>query len=183
MQRSSLALRAVRTCAVLALVPATLFAQRGMGAGGFGRGRGGGNISRSEGIDVTMPVNPINLMIEHRQDLALSDSQFKQVIVVKRSLDSANAPLMRRIDSVQHEMKGGNPIFSQPSAGRRDSLAAGRSVVNESLIGVRGNISDFRDKAFGLLSSDQRTKATDIEEKAIKAAEEAEQKANGRGKP
>ncbi len=163
----------------------TAFAQRGMGGGGrgAGRSRGGNNISRTEGVAVTMPVNPVNLLIEHRQDLALSDSQFIHVIAVKRALDSANAPLMRRIDSVQRVLKGGNPLFSSPSAERKDSLAEGRSVVNETLSGVRENISDFREKAFSLLSTDQLAKATDIEEKAIKAAEDEDQKGKGRGKP
>jgi hypothetical protein len=175
--------RLVRFTLMLAILPATLLAQRGMGGGGFGRGRGPGKITRADGIAVTMPINPVNLLIEHRQDLALSDTQFVHIIAVKRALDSANAPLMRRIDSVQHMLKGGNPIFSDPSPTRRDSIAEGRVVVNETLAGVRENFSDFREKAFSLLSTQQLDKAQDLEAKAIKAAEDDDPKAKGRGKP
>jgi hypothetical protein len=167
---------------VIALFPGALLAQGRMGAGGFGRGRGAGKVQRSEGITVKMPINPVNLLIEHRQELALTDTQFVHIIAVKRSLDSANAPLMRRIDSVQHMLKGGNPIFSEPSPARRDSLAAGRAVVQETLVGMRENISDYREKAFSLLSTQQLAKATDIESAAQKAADDEDQKGK-RGKP
>lgn len=180
---SALAGRFLRSTTIIALLPTVLLAQRGIGGGGFGRGRGPGNLQKSEGISVKLPVNPVNLLIEHRQELALTDTQFMHIIAVKRSLDSANAPLMRRIDSVQHMLKGGNPIFSDPSPTRRDSIAEGRAVVNESLVGVRENISDFREKAFSLLSTSQLDKAQEIETKAIKAADDEDQKQKGRGKP
>ena len=175
--------RIVRWAVIVALIPAELLAQRGPGGGGFGRSRGVGSIQRTEGIAVNLPINPINLLIEHRQELALTDTQFMHVIVVKRALDSANAPLMRTIDSVQHMLKGGNPIFSQPSPLRRDSLAEGRAAVTRSIVGLRENISDYREKAFALLSTTQLEKAQDIETRAIKAAEDEEQKQKGRGKP
>jgi hypothetical protein len=183
MQRLAQIGRVLRSTAVIALVPAALFGQGrgGGGRGGFGRGRGAGNLAKSDGITVQMPINPVNLLIEHRQELTLSDTQFVHIIAVKRSLDSANAPLMRRIDSVQHTLKGGSPIFSEPNAARRDSLSEGRAVVQETLAGVRENISDFREKAFSLLSTQQLAKATDIETTAQKAADDEEEKAKGRG--
>ena len=73
-------------------------------------------------------MNPINLMIEHRQDLALSDTQFMKVIAIKRVLDSTNAPLVRKLDSVQRLFKKA-PLFSEPSPQRRDSLAQARALV------------------------------------------------------
>ena len=163
-----------------AVLPAALLAQGRMGGMGRG-GRGPGKLAREEGLSVQRPVNPVNLLIEHRQDLALSDSQFMRVIVVKRSLDSANAPLMRRIDSVQHVLKGGAPLFGETSPARRDSLSFGRSVVQQSLAGVRENNADWRDKAYALLSGAQLTKAQEFEAKAEKELEDALDKGRGRG--
>jgi hypothetical protein len=169
---------------LIALTPAVALAQGRMGGGGRGRGgRGVGNPAREEGFAVQRPVNPVNLLIEHRQELTLTDTQFVRVIAIKRALDSTNAPLMRRIDSVQRLFKGGKPIFSDPSPARRDSLAEGKSAVQEMLVGVRENISDGREKAFALLSGQQAAKAQEIEAKAAKALEDEEQQARGRGKP
>jgi hypothetical protein len=171
----------VRSSLIVALVPAAALAQARLP--GLGRGRLPGKLAREEGITVQRPVNAVNLLIEHRQDLVLTDSQFVHIIGVKRALDSANAPLMRRIDSVQHELKGGNPLFGDPSRARRDSLAAGRSVVQETLAGVRENNTEWRDKAYKLLSSDQLTKAQDFEAKAEKELEDDQRPGRGRGKP
>lgn len=156
------------------LVPGLAFAQRpGMG---MGRGRTPGNIARDPGIVVTKPVNMINLLIEHRQELALGDSQFARIIVIKRALDSTNAPFARRLDSLQRLFKPA-PLFSEPSPQRRDSLAAARGVVQEMVADIDDNIAEAREKAFMLLSTPQLTIAEQIEEKARKASA-----ATGRGR-
>jgi hypothetical protein len=177
--------RVIRSATLLTLVPvllpAALVAQGRMGGMGRGGGRGPGNIAREEGLAVQRPVNAVNLLIEHRQELTLTDSQFMRVIVVKRGLDSANAPLMRRIDSVQHVLKGGAPLFGETSPARRDSLSIGRSVVQQTLAGVRDNNAEWRDKAYALLSGAQVTKAQELEAKAEKELEDALEKGRGRG--
>src|SRR3954468_12365403 len=53
-----------------AMAPALAMAQRG---GGFGGGRAPG-LRREPGIEIPKPVNVLNLLIEHRQEVALSDS-------------------------------------------------------------------------------------------------------------
>jgi hypothetical protein len=111
----------------------------------------------------------VNLLIEHRQDLALSDSQFVRIIAVKRTLDSTNAPLVRKLDSVQRVFKAGIPIFSTPTAERRDSLAEARSLVIETIGTLRDNVAAARERAGAVLSSTQLTKAREIEEKAERA--------------
>ena len=126
-------------------------------------------------------MNAVNLLIQHRQDLALSDSQFARVIRIKRGADSTNAPLMRRLDSVQVLFKGAGPLFGDPSPERRDSLASARAVIQETVGTVRDNIADAREKAYALLSAQQLAKAESIEDKAAKAIEEEKQAARGRG--
>ena len=96
----------------------------GGGMGGIGRRRPG-NLEHEPGLVVPKQVNAVNLLIEHRQDLELSDSEFAGVARIKRALDSTNAPLVRKLDSLQRAFKGG-PIFSEPSPERREDR---KSVV------------------------------------------------------
>jgi hypothetical protein len=174
--------RALGITCWLALVPSLAAGQRGIGGlGSIGRRRPG-NLEREPALVVPKLVNIVNLLVEHRQDLALTDSQFRAVIVVKRSVDSANSPLVRRLDSLQRTFKGG-PIFSEPSPERRDSLAAARSVVLEMLADMRDNIAAAREQAFALLSSTQLTKAREIEAAAEKAvADENKRGSERRGR-
>jgi hypothetical protein len=158
----------LRIVCVASLLPALVLAQR-PGMGGLGRGKIG-TIQRAPGIEIPKTVNPINLMIEHRKDLALSDTQFMKVIAIKRVLDSTNAPLARRLDSVQRVFKTA-PLFTDPSPQRRDSLAQAHIVVQGTVIDLEQNFADARDKAYALLSASQRVTAEQIEEKARKASE------------
>ncbi len=136
--------------------------------GGFGRGRASGKMTIDPGIEVPKVINPVNLLIENRAALELTETQFTRIIAIKRSLDSANAPLMRRVDSVSRLFKKG-PIFADPSVARRDSLAAAHAVVRESIAGVEVNNAEAKDKSHALLTSAQIIKAEQIEEKARKA--------------
>jgi len=147
-------------------------AQRGImgGRGAMTPGRGPGSLSRDAGIYIPKYANAVNLLLEHRPELALSDSQFTRVIAMKRILDSTNAPLLRKLDSVQRLFRAGTPLFSSPSAARRDSLVDARSLVIETTGTVRDNIAAAREKAYALLSSTQLKKAQEFEEKAERAA-------------
>jgi len=177
--------RLLRTACLIALLPSLVSAQRGMG--GMGGGMGGiarrrpGNLEREPGLAVPKQVNAVNLLVEHRQDLALSDSQFARVVVIKRTLDSTNSPLARKLDSLQRVFKGG-PIFSEPSAARRDSLAEARVMVVEATGTIRDNISAARERAFALLSPGQLTKAQELEATAEKAIEDENKRSGGEGR-
>jgi len=149
------------------------------GRGALTPGRGGGNMAREAGIQIPKYANGVNLLIEHRPELVLSDSQFTRIIAIKRALDSTNAPLVRKLDSVQHLFRGGTPLFSSPSAQRRDSLSSARALVSETVGTIRDNIGAWRDKAYATLSSIQLTKAHDLEDKAEKAAAEENQRNSG----
>jgi hypothetical protein len=157
---------------IVALVPGVASAQ--MPGGGFGRGGRAPGISREAGLTIPKPVNMVNLLIEHRQEVALTDSQFKQIISLKRELDSTNAPQMRRLDSLSRLFRGGTPIFSEQSGARRDSLARGRIVMREVLAIVDDNNSTARDRAYALLTEQQLPKAKTIQSAAEKALDESE---------
>ena len=151
-------------------VPAIAGAQRS-GIGGFGRGRDIG-LKREPGLVVPKQVNMINLLIERRQDLALSDSQFARVISLKRVLDSTNAPVMRKLDSVERLFRKGPPMFSNPSPTRKDSLAEARGVVRQATGIIHDNNAAVRDQAYALLNEQQLVAAQALEAKAEKAIED-----------
>jgi hypothetical protein len=157
---------------IAAALPAMAFGQRG----GFGRGGRVPNIAREPGLVVPKPINVINLLIARRQDVALSDTQFKQVIWLKRELDSTNAPQMRKLDSLDRLFRGGTPMFSAPNAARRDSLAEARAVMRDAVAAVTENNASARDRAYALLSEPQLERAKAIEIEAAKAAEEQSKK-------
>jgi hypothetical protein len=173
-----------RIACLAALVPSLASAQRGgmgnMGGTGIGRRRPG-NIEREPGLVVPKQVNAVNLLIEHRQELALSDSQVARVVVIKRALDSTNSPVSRKLDSLQRVFKGG-PIFSEPTAARRDSLAEAHTVVTEATGTIRDNIAAARERAFALLSPMQLTKAQELEAAAQKAVEDENKRSGGDGR-
>ena len=133
-------------------------------------------LRREPGIEVPPTINIVNLVIEHRQELVLTDTQFKQIVVIKRGLDSTNTPPVRRIDSVQRLFKG-VPLFSEPTPAHRDSLNAGKALVRELTADIEDNIADAKDKVFALLSTAQKEQAEQIEDRARKAGASA-----GRGR-
>jgi hypothetical protein len=158
----------------------------GQGGGGFGRGAGRGNFGRSgslraPGVEIPQVVNAVNLLVEHRQEVALSDTQFTRVIAIKRTLDSTNAPLMRKLDSVQRLFKNG-PLFSSGSAERRDSLAEARYLVHDVTAAIRENNATGRDQAYALLSSKQLDAAHGLEAKAEQKIEDDTRKGQGEGR-
>jgi hypothetical protein len=156
-----------RLVCLACLMPGLVAAQL-PGIGRLGRGKIG-TIAHEPGIEIPTVVNPINLMIQHRQDLVLSDTQFKQVISIKRALDSTNAPLMRTLDSVQHLFKAA-PLFRNPSSQRRDSLAEAHLLVQGTVLDLEQNIAGARDAGYALLSASQVVTAEQIEDKARKAS-------------
>ena len=149
------------------------------GRGALTPGRGGGNMAREAGIQIPKYANGVNLLVAHRPELVLTDSQFTRIIAIKRALDSTNAPLVRKLDSVQHLFRAGTPMFSSPSPERRDSLSNARALVSETIGAIRDNIVTWRDQAYATLSSIQLTKAREFEDKAEKAAAEENQRASG----
>jgi len=162
------ALFAVIASFVVITVPSLAGAQGppGMG-GGFDRSRGPGKLAREPGITVPKQLNMINVLIEHRQELMLSDDQFLHVIRIKRAVDSTDAPLMRKLDSLQRVFKP-MPLFKEPSPQRRDSLAEAQAVMLQTITGLREHLDEARDRAYQLLSSTQLARAGELEAKAQK---------------
>jgi len=164
-------------------LPAALGAQSRIGGiGPDGQKGKPGRLSRDMGITVPKIVNPVNLLIERRLEVALTDTQFARVIVIKRLLDSTNAPIARKLDSIQRLYKP-RPIFSSISPERRDSIAQAHPVVMDLVAEIRENISTARDSAYAVLSARQLTTAQGLESVAEQANTTAELPKRGSGPP
>lgn len=169
-------LRLLATSAA-ALAPALASAHAQRSIPGLGRSGLGGHEPE---ITVPKQVNPVNLLIEHRQELALSDSQFARIVVIKRALDSTDLPLLRKMDSVQRLFKKA-PLFSDPSPARRDSIAEGRALVRDAIAALRENIGEARASAFSVLAAQQLPKAEQLAAAAQQAIDDEEGR-GGRGR-
>jgi hypothetical protein len=154
---------AIRILIAAVTLPAALGAQTRVGGVGPNGQKGKpGRLARDEGISIPGIVNPVNLLIERRLTVQLNDTQFTKIIAIKRALDSTNAPMSRKLDSIARLYKP-RPIFSVVSPERRDSIAQAHPVVLELVAGIRENISSARDSAYALLSAKQLATAQGIE--------------------
>jgi hypothetical protein len=174
-----------RTAFLLVVILAGAFlaspaaAQRGGRGGGGGGRRGGGGDTDSDPAKVVMPqpVNAVNLLIMHIRDLALSDSQVKRIVAIKRGIDSTNTPLLRRIDSLQNVLHQ----RGVPTALVGDSVGDPRVLMQQTAMIIRTNILPARAAAYSLLSPDQLDKAMAYEDAAQQKYDEQERAALAAG--
>src|SRR5438309_6620850 len=91
--------------ALLAASGAIAHAQMPGGRGnsvGVGRSPGRDDPAMKEiGPELELRLaNGVNIIVAHARDLSLTTDQLARVVVIKRRLDSLNAPLMRELDSL-----------------------------------------------------------------------------------
>jgi len=173
----------LRMVIVAVSLPAVLGAQTRIGGMGPNGQKGKpGRLERDMGITVPKIVNPVNLLIEHRLEVALNDTQFAKIIVIKRALDSTNAPMSRKLDSLQRLFHP-RPIFSSVSQERRDSIAEAHPLMLDLVAGIRENISSAKDSAYTLLSARQLMTAQGLESVAEQANSGAELPKRAPGPP
>ena len=173
----------LRMAITAVILPAALGAQTRVGGMGPDGQKGKpGRLSRDMGITIPKIVNPINLLIEHRLEVALNDTQFTKIVAIKRVLDSTNAPMSRKLDSIARLYKP-RPIFSNITRERRDSIAEAHPLVLDLVAGIRENISSAKDSAYSVLSARQLTTAQGLESVAEQANSGAELPKRAPGPP
>lgn len=173
----------VRLMIAAVSLPAALGAQtRVGGVGPDGQKGKPGRLARDMGISIPKIVNPVNIMIERRLELALNDTQFTKIIAIKRVLDSTNATQSRRLDSIARLYRP-RPIFSMITQARRDSIADANPVVLELVAGIRENISSASDSAYAVLSARQLSTAQGLVAVAEQANNGAELPKRAPGPP
>jgi hypothetical protein len=118
-----------------------------------------------------VPVSVAKAVLETDKDMALSDSQRVQITQIQRQLDSANAPLLARLDSVKPNWRpaGGLSDLSQE---QRDELVARRNQHEAIIAEIAPNVAKANERVMALLRPEQRDRANKLEKNARKRAEE-----------
>jgi len=148
------------------LIPVALAAQV---KGRMGAGREFGQSADDPLVSEPRPVNDVSVLIQHRQQLALSDSQFLQLVSIRRSVDSANFPLERRLDSLLHVERDASSTFRRLPA---DTLRHLRDIARSTLDALAANIRPATERAHSLLSDRQVDMAATFEQQAREMAEQ-----------
>lgn len=154
---------AVVTSLVLVLLPAMAQAQNGVHHDNSPFGGKPAPI---------VPVSVAKAVLEaDNKDMALSDSQRVQITHIQRQLDSADAPLLARLDSVKPTWRpaGGLSDLSQE---QRDELVAKRKQQVEIVEAITPSVAKANERVMALLRPEQRDRANKLEKNARKRAEE-----------
>lgn len=153
---------------LLALVPATVAAQRGGRGGGrmggasqdqSSRGSGGVELKLSNG-DVE-DMSPIKLLIDKRKDLKLSDAQVKQFKDLESEMKTRNENLFHQLDSLRKDMSSS----TRPSEDGRTRAAYDREAVQGVVANIRLSYAETLKRATPLLDDPQKTKADELVQK------------------
>jgi hypothetical protein len=109
-------------------------------------------------------ANGVNVIVGHAKQLSLSYEQLSRVIVVKRRLDSLNAPLMRELDSLE---RADNAAKSkQPIHGRGDLPEPSNPRIDGTLGELRTNLHNAELDAYEVLSGEQLQRALQMVKEA-----------------
>jgi len=118
-----------------------------------------------------VPVNVARAVIEHQQDLGLTDSQRTQIVLIQRRLDSTAAPLLKKIDSLRPTWRPAGGI-NDLSVEQREQLVALRTAQFAAIDSLTPAFAKAREQVMSVLNPEQRDRAAKLEKNARKRAEE-----------
>ena len=122
-----------------------------------------------------VPVNVARAVIEHQQDMELTDSQRTQIVLIQRRLDSTAAPLLKKIDSLKPTWRPAGGI-NDLSPEQRDQLVALRTAQFAVIDSLTPTFAKARDQVMAVLDPEQRERAAKLEKNERKRAEEMAKK-------
>ena len=151
-----------RTAAlVLALVPASLVAQRGGGGrmgGGQEGGRGGGSSMLPLSNGDVEEMSPIKRLIDKRKDLQLTDAQVKQFKALESEMKTRNEHMFKQLDSLRKDMT----FSGRLSDDELSRIAGDREAVKDVVGNIRLSYNETLKRATELLDDGQKRKAADL---------------------
>ena len=121
------------------------------------------------------PVNVARTVIEHEQDMALTDSQRTQIVLIQNRLDSVAAPLLKKIDSLKPTWRPAGGI-NDLSPEQREQLFSLRKAQFEAIDSLTPTFAKAREQVMTVLTPEQRDRAAKLEKNARKRAEETAKK-------
>jgi hypothetical protein len=129
----------------------------------------GGSYGQDAGLTVPRVAQSVaSLAVRFGGDLQLSQVQLESIIAVRQRQDSANAPWLRTLDSLRNGPRPVNP--RDLSQEQRELLVARRAAVKSALDAIRTTDDLARQQVMAVLTPDQRGKAAQLEEGAVRLA-------------
>jgi hypothetical protein len=122
-----------------------------------------------------VPVNVARTVIEHEHDLALTDSQHKELVRIQHQLDSTAAPLLKKIDSLKPNWRPAGGI-NDLSREQRDQLVASRAAQFAMIDSLTPTFAKAREQVMTVLTPEQRDRAAKLEKNERKRAEDRARK-------
>jgi hypothetical protein len=127
----------------------------------------------SYGQDVSLAIPRVapsvaSLAVRFGGHLQLSQVQLDTIMAVRQRQDSANAPFLRTLDSLRNGPRPANP--RDLSQEQRELLAARRAAVKSALEAIQATNDQARQQVMAVLTPDQRGKAAQLENDALKLA-------------
>lgn len=116
--------------------------------------------------------SPIKLLIDKRKDLKLTDAQVDGLKKSEGALKDKNAPLLKAVDSLVHELKPPMNRTAESDAHLRDA----RIAFEQTLASIHENYDAATKEALAGFDADQQTRANEMlaaqEEEAAKRVRE-----------
>jgi hypothetical protein len=106
--------------------------------------------------------SPIKLLIDKRKDLKLTDAQLAQLKDNDGKLKEKNAPLLKAIDSLVHDVRSGTASSSDDGRARARNARIG---LMTTLGDIRTNYDASAKDALATFDADQQSKATELIDK------------------
>jgi hypothetical protein len=143
-----------------------------------GGGAANGRRSRDDAdggapLSMRVPTTTVMLVLAHTTDLGITPTQLAGLAPVRRHLDSLDAPLYARLDSLRTTQRPANP--RDLSEEQRATLRARRVAIADLVTRFRDSNSETRPRVMALLSSDQQEKLASLESEARRAEADADQ--------
>jgi hypothetical protein len=124
----------------LAFIADSALAQRGVGGGRRGGGMGGRRGGGERAAEMVLPeadefrkLSPAGLMVDNRKKLALTDSQYAALTVMRDRARDGNAAILAHYDSVRKEVRE----VINARRGRRQQAQEADSTQGEGLQSLR----------------------------------------------
>jgi hypothetical protein len=124
-------------------------------------------------IDFAPPVSPAIIALDHAAELGLTDAQRASLTAIRRGLDSANAPLRLRLDSLRPTQRPVNP--RDLSQEQRESIRTRRTAVGAVMAEWSAHNAEVRPRVLAVLTPEQQQRVVVLEEEVRKRDQERQE--------
>ena len=138
------------------------------------RAQGGANKDNTPFAGRPASIVPISLakvVMDNEKEMVLTETQRVQIVLLQRQLDSANAPLLAKLDSVKPTWRPAGGL-NDLSEEQRRQLVEHRQRHEATMAQLAPAAAAAREKVMTLLDKQQKERAAKLEKNARKRAQE-----------